>query len=67
MKIYYDVSDIIEMLDVSQSKAYGIINKLNAELDSKGFLTLSGKVSVAYFNKKWYGLDQIEQAAQGAS
>lgn len=67
MGIYYSAKDIATMLGVSKAKAYEIIRKLNAELDSKGYLTLSGKVSVAYFNKQWYGLDQSEQVKQGAS
>lgn len=53
MGIYYSAKDIATMLGVSKAKAYEIIRKLNAELDSKGYLTLSGKVSVAYFNKQW--------------
>lgn len=67
MKIYYDASDIAEMLNVSKSKAYEIIRQLNTELESKGFLILSGKVSAAYFKERWYGLDQTQKVVQGAS
>lgn len=56
MKIYYSAKDIAEMLDVSTAKAYGIIRQLNEELQEKGFLVLAGKVPVAYFNERWYGL-----------
>lgn len=54
--IYYNANDIVEMLDVSKATAYSIIRKLNEELDSKGYLTLQGKVAKVYFDEKWYGL-----------
>ena len=53
--IYYSVNDVIELLGVSQSKAYEIIRNLNSELDRQGFLILRGKVSKAFFDEKWYG------------
>lgn len=57
-KIYYNAADISDMLDVSRSIAYEIIRTLNGELKAKGYITISGKVSTAYFNHKWYGLDE---------
>lgn len=54
--IYYKADDIVEMLDVSKATAYSIIRKLNEELNSKGYLTLQGKVAKVYFDEKWYGL-----------
>lgn len=66
MKIYYSAKDISNMLDVSVSKAYGLIKKMNLELERDGYLVLAGKVPVAYFNKRWYGLDNIQKEFQGA-
>lgn len=54
--IYYNAVDIAEMLNVSKATAYSIIRKLNEELNSKGYLTLQGKVAKVYFDEKWYGL-----------
>ena len=53
-KIYLTVSDVQGYLGISKSKAYGIIRKLNDELKDDGYLTISGKVSRAYFEKKIY-------------
>ncbi|MSS62789.1 ICEBs1 excisionase [Velocimicrobium porci] len=64
-KIYYSAKDIAEMLDVSKAKAYEIIRNLNDELNASGFITLQGKVPKAYFNKKWYGLNET-QLVEGA-
>lgn len=62
MKIYYSAKDIATMLDVSVSKSYEIIRELNLELENEGYLVLRGKVPVAYFNKRWYGMEQMSQA-----
>ena len=53
-KSYITAKEIAETLGISTGKAYSIIRDLNAELQAKGFLTISGKVSRAYFNEKWY-------------
>ena len=55
--IYYSAADIALMLGISKSGAYAIIRKLNSELESKGFIVIQGKVSKAYFEEKWYGLN----------
>lgn len=57
-KQYITAKEISEMLGVSNSKAYGIIRCLNAELNERGYITLSGKVSRAFFFEKWYGGEQ---------
>ena len=66
MKIYYSATDISEMLDVSKSKAYELIRQLNVELKKEGYLVLSGKVPVAYFSKRWYGLENAQKELQVA-
>ncbi len=55
--IYYSANDISQMLGISKSGAYTIIRKLNSELESRGFIVIQGKVSKAYFEEKWYGLN----------
>ena len=66
MKIYYSAKDISDMLDVSVSKAYGLIKIMNQELEKEGYLVISGKVPIAYFKKRWYGLGSTQQDLQGA-
>ncbi len=41
------------MLEVSESKAYGIIRQMNDELKAKGFITIPGKVSTVFSRKKY--------------
>ena len=47
-------------LEVSESKAYGIIKQLNSELSAKGYIVIPGKVSRAYFEEKLYGVHIAE-------
>ena len=48
--------DVMAALQVSESKAYGIIKQLNKELAEKGYITIPGKVPTAYFEEKLYGV-----------
>lgn len=50
--------DIAEICGISKSKSYGIIRQLNEELEQKGYLTLRGRVSKAYFFEKMYGMKE---------
>lgn len=54
MKQYIDAAEISETLGVSLTKSYAIIRELNEELNNKGFITVRGKTSRAYFNERWY-------------
>ena len=57
-KQYITAKEISEMLGVSNSKAYSIIRELNTELKERGYLTIPGKVSRAFFFEKWYCWEQ---------
>ena len=49
--------DVSAAMGVSSATAYKIIRKLNEELDKAGYVTVSGKVPTAYWNKKFYGTE----------
>lgn len=46
------VDDVARELGISKSYAYKIVQKLNAELREKGYLTISGRVNQRYFVEK---------------
>jgi len=46
------VDEVAQELGVSKSYAYKIVQKLNAELKAKGYLTIAGRVSRQYFLEK---------------
>ena len=58
----YGVKDLQELLGVSESKAYQYIRIMNAELQEKGFLTVRGKVPVAYVKERFFGVTMNESA-----
>ena len=47
------VDDVAQELNISKSYAYKIVQKLNAELKSKGYMTISGRVNRKYFKEKF--------------
>lgn len=50
------VEDVAKELGISKSYAYKIVQKLNADLRVKGFLTISGRINRKYFMEKFcYG------------
>ncbi len=46
---FMKVQDVADELGVSKSYAYKIVQKLNDELKSQGFITISGRVNKQYF------------------
>jgi len=53
--IFMSVSEVAEELGVSKSLAYKLVQKLNAELKQKNFITVSGRISKQYFQERVYG------------
>lgn len=54
-KFCYTAPELSALLDISVGQSYKIIRQLNQELEKAGYLTLQGKVSRRYFEKRWYG------------
>ena len=46
------VEAVAAELGVSKSYAYKIVQKLNAELKAKGYMTISGRINRKYFMEK---------------
>lgn len=58
-KLFFNVKDIMEILEVSQTKAYDIIRMLNKELENKSYIIIHGRVPVKYFEERFYGELQV--------
>ena len=59
-----NVRDVMAALEVSESKAYGIIKQLNSELSAKGYIVIPGKVSRAYFEENLQKIIQTREWAK---
>ena len=55
-RLLMNVDEVIEELGVSRTFAYKLIQKLNKELEAKGFIVISGKVNRKYFEEQFYGM-----------
>lgn len=53
--IFISAQEVADMLGISKSKAYRIVRELNEELETKGFITVAGRVSRKFFEEKFYG------------
>ena len=51
-KMFMEVQDVTEMLNISEGKAYEIIRMLNEKLKQQGYMVVQGKVNTKYFFKK---------------
>ena len=50
------IMNVRDVLEVSESKAYGIIRQLNKELAEKNYIVIPGKIPAAYFQERCYGM-----------
>ena len=46
-----NAKEVSELLDISNSYAYKVIDQLNRELEKAGYLTIHGKVDSLYLAK----------------
>lgn len=51
---YYTVCDIMQILGISRSKAYKLLREWNQELETMGYITISGKISKRFVDEKIY-------------
>lgn len=64
-ELFVRADEVAAELGVSKPYAYKLVRKLNKELEQKGFLTISGRVSREYYREKIYGGSaKLEKGAQ---
>ncbi len=49
-----NAKEVAEVLEISNSYAYKIIDQLNGELQKAGYLTIPGKVDSLYLEKRYF-------------
>ena len=60
-KMYLSVEDVAEVFDISVSFAYRVVERMNADLASKNYYVILGRVPTRYIEDKIYGLEHVEQ------
>lgn len=61
-KLFYTAQEVADMLGVSKSKAYMMIQEWNEELKGTKWISLPGKVNKKYFQEKIYGYEEDKEA-----
>ncbi len=56
-KRFLSAQDVAAYLGISLSMAYKVIQQCNRELKAQGYITIAGRVSRIYFEKKVYGTE----------
>ena len=60
-KMYLSVEDVAEVFDILVSFAYRVVERMNADLASKNYYVILGRVPTRYVEDKIYGLEHVEQ------
>ena len=50
--LFMTADEVAKEMNVSKAYAYKIIQKLNKEMESMGYLTVSGRINRKFFMKK---------------
>lgn len=56
-----NAKEVAELLGISNSYAYKVIDKLNGELEKAGYLTISGRVDSLYLMKRYFPCEENMQ------
>ena len=48
------VADVMKILGIGKSAAYNVIRDLGNELESKGYLTISGRIPESYLISRYF-------------
>lgn len=56
---------VMDALGVSRASAYRVIRDLNRELGESGIRTLAGKVSLPYFERRFFSMPKEEGEFHG--
>jgi len=61
--LFIRVDEMVSELQISKPYAYKLMREMNEELEKKGYMTISGRVSRQYFEEKFYGINQNKKEA----
>ena len=59
--MYLSMEDVAEVFDILVSFTYRVVERMNADLASKNYYVILGRVPTRYVEDKIYGLEHVEQ------
>lgn len=63
-KVFVTAAEVSQDLQVSKPYAYKLVREMNDELKKKGYLTIAGRVSRAFYQEKLYGTANKDQGGK---
>ena len=60
-KMYLSMEDVAEVFDILVSFTYRVVERMNADLASKNYYVILGRVPTRYVEDKIYGLEHVEK------
>ena len=54
-ELLMNAEEVAKVMRIAKSTAYKVIQRMNAELEEKGFLTIGGKIDRKFFYDHFYG------------
>lgn len=60
-KQFYSAEEVGIILGMSKPYAYKLIRRLNAELESRGLVTVPGKINKTYFDSRVLSVPNLER------
>lgn len=67
MNRFMRAKEVGELLQCSECMAYKVIAKLNKELQDKGYITISGRISKDYLCERMRIKNESEELSDGSS
>ena len=63
-KMFMNVKEVMEVLEVSESYAYKLIQKMNKQMQEEGYKgpIIRGRVDRTYFYQQFYGTRNYERS-----
>ncbi|MDD4690336.1 MAG: DNA-binding protein [Eubacteriales bacterium] len=65
--IFVTADTVAADLGVSKPFAYKLMKKMNNELEEKGYMTISGRVSRQYYIERFYGLNKVKEGVENGN
>lgn len=60
-ELFITAEEIAKELGMSKAYAYKLMQIFNKELQGKGYMTIRGRISKAYFEERFYGMKITER------
>lgn len=60
-ELFISAEEIAKELGMSKAYAYKLMQIFNKELQGKGYMTIRGRISKAYFEERFYGMKTTER------